>query len=903
MKAIQITMQAFGSYLGRTTVDFTKLGENPIFLITGATGGGKTTILDAMCFALYCKATGGRRSWGSMISTAAPQDAETLVDFVFALGGETYRFYRSQQRYAARGSGAIKTKEEHSCYRRSGSEWELMMTGAESRIREQAEQLLGLNCEQFSQVMVLPQGDFLKLLLSNSRDKAQMFQTLFATGRWAQVTQKLRQMADEIQQQENELVSAQKLILEREEIATAEELEQKCTGMGQQLEAAKAQLVLLEQELAKRNTELNAALALGRRFENAESLRMELKILKKNETIMEQKSGSLKTSRLAKNIYPYYTACQAAQRDFTVKAEEQGRAQKNRAHAAQEREAAAGQAPVAKRCREAVTALAQRYSKLETVRGGAQRFDKIQTDLKQKEGLLAAQNAEHAKLAAALKDAQERYRTGLEYMRSMQDKNRMLPELMAEVERLIKSNAAAGLAAGLQEGAPCPVCGAVHHPAPAKQSEKLNLVQKELEQAKQAGEMLAKCEKRLRELEQIQEQAQKKLDEGQTVLSQLEKESAALKAAAAEVSVTLGEYRSLEQVDREMASIQKEIKENTLLADQIEARVAAAQSALAAAAAADEAAGKSFREAERSVRESKARLEAEAAAAKLKPDLDFSTIVFSPQKEAELERELNDYSVSRKSKQEQLDELEQELQGKEKPDLPLARSLQSDAQQKNNEIAQLTGSLTQRADSAHKSLKKLTELAKQSTGLEEKFSRTSRLATLLSGKTGPKIPLQQFVLGIMLDDILSCANTFFSTFSSGRYSLSRITGASGGNAFGGLDLQVFDAYSGGVRSVETLSGGELFLASLSLAFGLSDVVQNYSGSVHLDSIFIDEGFGSLDQETLDTAMRALLQIQQSGRTIGIISHVSELKTRIAAQIVVSKAADGGSRADVYSVDS
>jgi len=213
-------------------------------------------------------------------------------------------------------------------------------------------------------------------------------------------------------------------------------------------------------------------------------------------------------------------------------------------------------------------------------------------------------------------------------------------------------------------------------------------------------------------------------------------------------------------------------------------------------------------------------------------------------------------------------------------------------------MAQRTGSLTQSADSARKSLKKLTELTKQGSDLEERYSRTSRLATLLSGKTGLKIPLQQFVLGIMLDDILSSSNTTFSTLSTGRYSLSRITGASGGNALGGLDLQVFDAYSGGVRSVETLSGGELFLASLSLAFGLSDVVQNYSGSVHLDSIFIDEGFGSLDQDTLDTAMKALLQIQQGGRTIGIISHVSELKTRIAAQIVVSKGADGSSRVDV-----
>ena len=151
----------------------------------------------------------------------------------------------------------------------------------------------------------------------------------------------------------------------------------------------------------------------------------------------------------------------------------------------------------------------------------------------------------------------------------------------------------------------------------------------------------------------------------------------------------------------------------------------------------------------------------------------------------------------------------------------------------------------------------------------------------------------------MLDDVLTCANSFFATLSGGRYSLTRRRDAIGGNALSGLDIEVLDAQVGGVRAVETLSGGELFLASLSLAFGLAGVVQNYSGGVRLDSIFIDEGFGSLDQETLDTAMKALTQLQSTGRMVGIISHVSELKSRIAAQIMVRKTANGGSTAEVW----
>ena len=179
--------------------------------------------------------------------------------------------------------------------------------------------------------------------------------------------------------------------------------------------------------------------------------------------------------------------------------------------------------------------------------------------------------------------------------------------------------------------------------------------------------------------------------------------------------------------------------------------------------------------------------------------------------------------------------------------------------------------------------KKIRDLEEESKAVQEEYSKTERIARFFSGKNPMNVPLKMFVLGVMLDDILSRANVYFTTLSGGRYQLSRKReGASRG--YSGLDLEIYDAYSGGGRNVDTLSGGELFLASLSLAFGLSDVVQSYSGGVRLESIFIDEGFGTLDEETLNTAMKALFEIQKSGRTVGIISHVAELKSRIPAQI-------------------
>ena len=242
----------------------------------------------------------------------------------------------------------------------------------------------------------------------------------------------------------------------------------------------------------------------------------------------------------------------------------------------------------------------------------------------------------------------------------------------------------------------------------------------------------------------------------------------------------------------------------------------------------------------------------------------------SEEKLAALEQEQEEYRAALEACRSQLREAEKELAGRERPALQQARAALEEARRKREEAVRRAGVLAQRLESGEKSLALLAALEEKAARAGEEYARTERLAALLSGRNPRKIPLQQFVLGVMLDDVLSSANLFFAQFSSNRYALRRVRGSSGGNALAGLDLEVLDGQSGGARAVETLSGGELFLASLSLAFGLSSVVQGSSGSVRLDSIFIDEGFGSLDQETLDTAMRALGQVQGAGRMVGII---------------------------------
>ena len=182
MRPLRLLLQAFGPYLEKTELDLTQFDETGLFLITGPTGGGKTSLLDAMCFALYCKATGGKRSFGGMRCMSAPQELPTLVEFDFSLQGETYRFRRSQYTHINRNTKAPELRETHECFRLEEGEFRLVESGSESAVRRRAEELLHLTCEQFSQVIVLPQGEFLRLLRANSNDKGEMLKTLFPPG-------------------------------------------------------------------------------------------------------------------------------------------------------------------------------------------------------------------------------------------------------------------------------------------------------------------------------------------------------------------------------------------------------------------------------------------------------------------------------------------------------------------------------------------------------------------------------------------------------------------------------------------------------------------------------------------------------------------------------------------------
>lgn len=903
MKPEKIVMQGFGPYLDRTEVDFTKLGDNALFLITGATGGGKTTILDAVCFALYARATGGLRSWGQMRSIGAPDELPTLVEYTFSLSGVQYRFLRSQTAYAARKTGERKIKEEHACYRMLDGQWSVIYAGAESRVAQCAQDILGLDCDQFSKVIMLPQGEFRRLLLSSSAEKAKIFEKLFSTGRWSKMADIITAQAAGLSRSLEDLFLARRSVLEREQAQDIPEL----AGREAALKKAyqNAQRLAIEQEAAVKKAE--ETLQAARKYkeyikqtgECKEALiHAQKKKEEKDRELLSAQAGAQQAeelkrlyNHLLKEIPGLETALKSAKEIDSLRGQLSLLKKENEqiVQAAQQAEQAEQTAQEnVKKGESYVEQLQQEcariptlYAKFQTLEEAAHSYQKLQEAKQRRELLLKETDLvrfawEQSSLQAAA-----------------------LKEKLEQLNQKMKGNMAHELSLGLKDGTPCPVCGALHHPAPAfEQDAHPDAVQEETARLKP---LIAAAEKETEEKKMrfLQKQAQ---------LSQAEEELLAQQKKAGDGDSV--QYKGLQsdhqKAKRELAAaqaLQEKLPRAQKLLQQRRGEYDTAHNTLETCKNRTEENRRQTEGCLSSIETLKAYLPpdgADAAALSARLSHTRQKAAETEQKAAALQealtaarRETAVAAANVKNAEEQLARIQKDAElyynehvGIDPEQAGSYQTILSDAMNAQKKTLEETGRIRQALSSVTESLKILKKSEAEAQETEQRLNEAQRLSKFLTGANPGKTPIKMFVLGMMLDDIILQANVYLSDFSNGRYSLSRITENTGGNALKGLDIEVFDAYGGGMRSVYTLSGGELFLASLSLAFGLSDVVQGYSGGIRLDSIFIDEGFGTLDRETLDTALKALDRIRGMGRLVGVISHVTELKTRIGAKIEV-----------------
>lgn len=999
MKPIKLTMQAFGPFAQTETIEFDKLGTNPLFLINGPTGSGKTSILDAICFALYGETTGNERQGIQMRCDMAAPTLLTEVTLEFSLHGKSYRVIRSPEQEAPKARGEGMTVRKHTAALYEITDEEKLITSKTTQVKTEVTNIIGLNETQFRQVMVLPQGKFRELLLATSKEREEIFGQLFQTDIYKKIEYALKDKASAISKAKEEFDNQIRGALQVAGVSSEAELTEQREALSVQFESVQKQ----EQEsLAQLNalkTELQKAEALSNEFKKREQAEIALKQHLEQSDAVSSRQLQLDNAKKASKVELPYVTLQSASKqtqeleqkvaklsqDLTVANDavksKEGALQTAKEQAAQlpklteqqyqlegmkgklvekselEKAINAGltqksefEATLKKyiALKEKLTLEAQQGQKsldqarvdvasIGTVEAGIKQQQRLMQDLQKLTGL----NQELAKLdaltpskQASVDQAKARY---VELQRS------------ADTLELSWHNAqAAVLAQRLQAGEMCPVCGSVEHPQPAQfvgeevtkvqvQNARnieregqvaLNQLNNQLEQHniaigqyKQQIEQLSvelgqnasmdlgalqasmqQLDERLQQLSSINlvqlEQSVNELNQrcvtGEGKINELQNQMAANESTIkvnqeqlVKLSASLdAKYSSLEVLEQDIIAIQKQIAE-------LNTAFESAQNHLQQAVLAKTNIESQLTTNQQWLNEALDRLNTAKAdwnqallASAFEDEAQFLACKVDEAEMQVWQQEIDAFKLTQIKLEQTLADLSSTLKDLVLPDLEgLNVKLNSNQQSYVEARNQLdsTRSLFERLEKVRNDIATLHD---KNTKLEDEYKVFGTLYDVASGKTGSRISLHRFVLGVLLDDVLIQASQRLSLMSKGRYILARKTEGFKGAAGRGLDLVVEDSYTGKTRDVATLSGGESFMAALALALGLSDVVQSYSGGIRLDTLFIDEGFGSLDPESLDLAIQTLVDLQQTGRMIGVISHVSELKEQMAQRIDV-----------------
>lgn len=1006
MRPIRLTMQAFGAYREQTKLDFGELGDRSFFLIHGPTGSGKTTILDAICFALYGETSGETRAAKTVRSDFADDKTRTYVDFTFAVRDDVYRVERSpeQERAKLRGTGTMLEKPQATLWRAEAGGEKVIASGAKN-VTEAVEAMLGFECSQFRQVVLLPQGEFRKLLLAGSVERQDIMQTLFRTELYELIEQKLKEKASGVKKLFNEIEQEKRLILE----ASGVESEDALAVMINELRKEEASLATLVIERQTTKKEAEDRLAEGKRIDALFDEAQKASVAQKAATEAEETARPLReewqTAMRAQKLMPAEaylkqeeTALRAKETAVTEGEKTLARAQATQAEAERAYQAEKARESDRQQARDKRTDLDKKTEVVRQLADAKKAYAQAQTAMTtaQKEMTTKEQNCKtytealdnfrklrEEKLALAQQSAnimQEKERlTAL--LKVRQDIDALLREMETEEKKLTKKRqtvlradeeakeaeraveeielawqkAQAGvLAQSLADGAPCPVCGSVHHPhlapsgeAPSEEmrkeakatAEKLRvhhakenvalatLVAHQEARAKKKEELVAllgECTddattltskvdavtKKAEEAQQASKDAQGlkgRIERGETVLKETQEAFDKARTAHQEAS---GQYRSAQAIveerrsqvpaelteegalDKAKREADKKIKELDDAWKNAELKQRTATDALVKAKADAEQGRSALAEQEKKCRDLLASLLKEAN------ELGFvgrEAVIAASRSEkwlAETEANLKRIDKEVDTSRDRLARAQKATDGLTVPALDALTEAKNVAEKAYLDAVRELQTKKNTIEQQEKNHGKLADCAKRIDSLQEGYRIIGKLAQVASGDNEKKLTFQRFVLSELLTEVAEVASARLLKMSRRRYALQRTDERARKNAAGGLELEVFDNYTGMARPVGTLSGGESFLASLALALGLADVVQSYSGGIRLDTMLIDEGFGTLDPEMLDFAIKTLLELQQGGRLVGIISHVPELKERIDARLEVLQTNQG-----------
>lgn len=1025
MRPLKLTLVAFGPYKERQVIDFSLLGEHRLFVISGNTGAGKTTIFDAICFALYGQASGEDREDVRMLrSHFADDETYTSVNLIFQAGRKVYRVFRQMKHKKA--GNKTETGDRIELYElREGEEFPCVDRFTVSDVNQKIQHIIGLSKEQFSQIVMLPQGEFRKLLTSDTENKEEILRRIFQTSFYRQVQERFAQRRREWQEmlqrtqteREMHIKQVAAVLPRRSDSALFAELELEHRSVRRLVEGLELEQRYYEEQTADitaRKKTLNGKLeaaegalqharALQQRFAELAQKSARLTEMESRLPEVNARKERLDQAKQAAQLQPYEEQVLGAERtaerrrkeyELAFKGLEDARAALVKAEALWQSEAAKENlreenARAVERLTELRPIVEQLDQSRQTIAELKRNETQKQAELVQVERQLVSikeqkqrclermKELEEARAALYKKQQQrERMRLQARLMKETlvlqeqlkeagaqeQQRKEQLAELRTQHDQLEKAwleGQAALLSEHLHDGKPCPVCGSTAHPNKARaahslpnkeelqqmktllqqleqdwnearaqaaaalthiQSREEELVQygvhmeqlhAEYERFVTAGKRLnheiEKLEQLMRSLEPLQQEAEqldKQLEQLQQNKENLVRQQQDLRIAhTAKESVLQQQLARIPEGMRSVKALVKQLQEQeqALAAlkqawQEAQDKYQEAQRRLAAQESGEAHAKRLLAEAQTELEQAKQRFHSAIAESGFADEAAYRAAVLSAEELNLLQRELETFQTTLASLREQVQELKQELANEEQADLAALETQVASLKQEWEQLLQRETEFQRFLHEAGRLLEGLKQLQQTVKAWEEKVEQLSDVYEIMKGDNRLKLSFERYILIEFLEQILQAANVRLRRLSNGQFRLQRSERIERHNRQSGLGLDVYDAYTGMTRDVKTLSGGEKFNASLALALGMADVIQAHQGGVSIEMMFIDEGFGSLDEEALHKAVETLVDLQDTGRMIGVISHVEELKQALPAALEVVKTKDGHSRA-------
>ncbi|GAA2528212.1 MULTISPECIES: SMC family ATPase [Streptomyces] len=988
MRLHRLDITAFGPFGDSQTVDFDELSAAGLFLLHGPTGAGKTSVLDAVCYALYGSVPGARQSGQgtTLRSDHAAPGTRTSVTLELTVAGRRLEITRQPpwERPKKRGTGTTLDKAQTWLRERDAASgtWK-DLSRSHQEIGEEITQLLGMSREQFCQVVLLPQGDFARFLRADAEARGKLLGRLFDTRRFADVEKRLaeRRRAAEARVRDGDaalLADAHRMqqaagdVLELPELAPGEPglAEAVLSAAAVARSTAREQLAVAHCRLAAAESAQAAADRVLDDVRERDRLQRRFAEARERAARLWERAGDhreaqarMERARKAEAVAPALELRDAADAEHrrAAAAEAHARALLPASFAD---EGAAGLAVAARRAAEELGGLEsarraeRRLAELLEERAGLERQERADEEVlhdaeswlagweETRAGLQArieaAQQAETraGELAVRRDPAQRRLNAARTRDRLAEDVERAAEQVRAAREQALKakqhwldlkeqrlSGIAAELAAGLADGAPCAVCGATEHPAPARKVD--GHVGREAEERALAGyqraeEQRAEAERRLGAVREAlaaagAEAGDTPTEELALAAQELEDQYAEARAAASDLHSAREEMRRAEhehelrvvaqreaavraasrvghrdRLDREKAALEEELAQArgaatsvAARAEQLERSVTRLTDAADAARAAEDAAQR--------LKDADARLADAAFRAGFDTPQAAADALLDDTAHRELQRRLDAWRHEEAAVRAVLAEPETAAAAQLPPaDLASAQRTAEDAARRVREAASARDAAARRCTELDRLSARATASVRRLGPLREEYDRVARMAGLAAGTSADnerRMRLESYVLAARLEQVAAAATVRLHRMSSGRYTLVHSDDRTG-RGRSGLGLHVVDAWTGRERDTATLSGGETFFASLALALGLADVVTDEAGGVRLDTLFIDEGFGSLDDQTLDEVLDVLDSLRERDRSVGIVSHVADLRRRIHAQLEVVKGRSG-----------